>query len=123
MRKTLLATASSALAAAALVVGAGPATAEQCVVIETYTGADRCMTIGPDTASELSSLGYGSMGTGSLLDLISVIITTGSTTLSVGVPNSTGSYAPGSLGSYGPEASIGELLVGSIGPLGVASTG
>lgn len=135
MRTSILATATSALAAAALLAGAGAAAAQDdpppnptdlevdagCVDIETFAGAVRCMNVDPALVGQLGSLGYGSLGTGSLVDLFSVGINTGSTTLSLDVPNSTGSYAPGSLGSYGPEASIGELSVGSIGSLGGAS--
>ena len=127
MRTTLLATASSALAAAALLAGAGTAGADEaetdgpvCIVVDTFTGAKRTMCLTPEEADAVSSLGYGSAGTGSLADLLSLIINTGSTTLSVGVPNSTGSYAPGSFGSYGPEAAVGEILTGSIGSLGEA---
>ncbi|MFN3601613.1 MAG: hypothetical protein ACK4UY_09520 [Dietzia sp.] len=127
MRTTMLAAASSALMAAALLTGAGSAAAEPaeptpqyCVWIQTMTG-NRCMTVDPATIDALGSLGYGSFGTGSLMDLLTTIINTGSVVLSVDVPNSTGLYAPGSLGSYGPEASIGELSVGSIGSLAGAS--
>jgi hypothetical protein len=69
-------------------------------------------------AAAAGSFGYGSFGTGSLADLITGLINSASVTLSVDVPNSTGSYAPGSLGSYGPEAAIGQLSVGSIGSVG-----
>ncbi|EYT62058.1 hypothetical protein H483_0111535 [Dietzia sp. UCD-THP] len=127
MRTTMLAAASSALMTAALVVGAGSAAAAPdeptepfCVWIQTQNGL-RCMSVDPATIDALGSLGYGSFGTGSLMDLLSTIINTGSVVLSVDVPNSTGSYAPGSLGSYGPEASIGELAVGSIGSIAGAS--
>lgn len=123
MRTSILATATSALAAAALIAGAGTAAAEQkfCIPIETHVGGIRCMTMTPAEAAALGSLGYGSLGTGSLLDLLTGGINTGSTALSLDIPNATGSYAPGSLGSYGPEAAIGELSVGSIGSLGGAS--
>lgn len=126
MRKTLAASASSALAAAALVLGAGTAAAQDvdqpdapdnpaCIVIETYTGAMRTMCLTPQMLDSLGSIGYGSAGTGSLMDVLTGVINFGSTTLSVDVPNSTGSYAPGSFGSYGPEASVGQLLTGSLG--------
>lgn len=126
MRKTLLATASSALAAAALLVGAGTVGAQTCPEVidaEQVDAGDRatvpCRGLAPVSAGEPGSdLGYGSLGTGSLMDLITMVINTGSTTLSLAVPNATGSYAPGSFGSYGPEASIGELIVGPIGSLG-----
>ncbi|MFN3339797.1 MAG: hypothetical protein ACK40Z_08875 [Dietzia sp.] len=127
MRTTMLAAASTALTAAALLTGAGSATAAPaeptapyCVWIQTLNGT-RCMSVDPATIDVLGSLGYGSLGTGSLMDLLTTIINTGSVVLSVDVPNSTGSYAPGSLGSYGPEASIGELSVGSVGSLAGAS--
>ena len=71
--------------------------------------ARRLVRVDPLLAGQLGSLGYGSLGTGSLLDLLTGAINTGSVVLSVDVPNSTGSYAPGSLGSYGPEASVAEL--------------
>lgn len=125
MRKTIHATTASALAAAALIVGAGTAAAADpeapaddsptCVFIEIYDGTLRCMTVLPGMTEALGSIGYGSAGTGSLMDLLTGAINLGSTTLSVDVPNSTGSYAPGSFGSYGPEASVGQLLTGSLG--------
>ena len=136
MRATTLATTVSALAAAVLLTGAGaasaqtvdevepadPDTAAGCVFIRTYTEALRCMNLEPAAATAGTlSLGYGSLGTGSLMDLLSGLINTGSVVLSVDVPNSTGSYAPGSLGSYGPEASIGELVTLPIASLGGAS--
>ncbi|MDX2357877.1 hypothetical protein [Dietzia sp. PP-33] len=129
MRTTILAAASTALTAAALLAGAGTATAAPteesaepyCVEITTFTNAGRCMTITPEMIDSLSSLGYGSFGTGSLMDLLSMIINTGSVALSVDLPNATGSYAPGSLGSYGPEASIGTLSVGPVASLAGAS--
>lgn len=129
MRRTALV---SALAAATLVAGTGVAHAEDveeppkydpdaevCVFITTYTGVVRPMCLFP-TAGEGggASLGYGSFGTGSLADLLTGIINTGSVVLSVEVPNSTGSYAPGSTGSYGPEASVGQVLTGSVGSAG-----
>ncbi|MET3860859.1 hypothetical protein ABIE38_001781 [Dietzia sp. 2505] len=127
MRTTMLAAASTALMATALLVGAGSASAAPeeptdpfCVWIQTMNGA-RCMSVDPATIDALGSLGYGSLGTGSLMNLLTTLINTGSVVLSVDVPNSTGSYAPGSLGSYGPEASIGELSVGSVGTFAGAS--
>lgn len=130
MRTTTLAAATSTLAAAALLVGAGTATAEEvdqpettdeqvCVVIETF-GSPRTMCLFPQMPESTGSFGYGSAGSGSLLDLLTGVINTGSTVLSVDIPNSTGSYAPGSFGSYGPEASIGQIFTGSIGSLGGA---
>src|SRR5699024_9687773 len=72
MRTTLLATASSALAAAALLAGAGTAGADEaetdgpvCIVVDTFTGAKRTMCLTPEEADAVSSLGYGSAGTGS----------------------------------------------------------
>lgn len=136
MRTTTLATTVSALAAAALLTGAGTATAEQidevdtvdldtaagCVYVPTFVSGARCMNLEPAIlAAATGSIGYGSLGTGSLMDLISGVINTGSVLLSVDVPNATGSYAPGSLGSYGPEASIGEVLTVPIASLGGAS--
>ncbi|MDV8002048.1 hypothetical protein [Rhodococcus sp. IEGM 1408] len=136
MRPTaLMSTLAAALAAGSILAGAGTAAAQEvpvptptdlevdagCVDIETFGGVIRCMNLDPALAGQLGSLGYGSLGTGSLLDLLTGVINTGSTTLSLDVPNSTGSYAPGSLGSYGPEASIGELSVGSLGSLAGAS--
>lgn len=130
MRTTILATAASALAAGALVAGAGTAAAAEeadqteedatpvCVVIETFAGTPRTMCLTPAMLDETGSLGYGSLGTGSLMDLLTGTINLGSTALSVDVPNSVGSagsYAPGSTGSYGPEALVGQLLTGSIG--------
>lgn len=129
MRRTALV---SALAAATLVAGAGAAHAEDvddgpeidpdakpCIYIKTFTGGVRSMCLFPSAAEGGgSSLGYGSFGTGSLADLLTGVVNTGSVVLSVDVPNSTGSYVPGSLGSYGPEASIGQILTGSIGAAG-----
>lgn len=132
MRQTARSTTVAALAAAALLAGtdvAGaqetdpvgptdPDTTAECVHIPVFTGTTRCMSLDPELAAQLGSLGYGSLGTGSLLDLVTRLISTGSTVLSVDIPNSTGSYAPGSFGSYGPEASIGQLsstLTGSFG--------
>lgn len=119
MRTTLLATAASVLTAAALLTGVGSAAAEP-VEPEEKGWVSGLTTVGPMIGAG-NSTGYGSFGTGSLMDLLSMIINTGSVVLSVGVPNSTGSYAPGSLGSYGPEAAIGELLVGPLASLGGAS--
>lgn len=138
MRTTARTTAVSALAAAALLVGAGTAAADEeqpvtpvdldtpagCVFIESFTGVVRCMTLDPaeldpaelDAASR--SFGYGSFGTGSLADLLTGIINSGSVVLSVDVPNSTGSYAPGSTGSYGPEAVVGQVLTLPLASLG-----
>lgn len=136
MRTTTFATAVTAVTVAALVAAAGPAAADEgdpvtpvdpdvaagCVFIETYTQALRCMNLEPAAATAATvSLGYGSLGTGSLADLLSGLVNTGSVVLSVVLPNSTGSYAPGSLGSYGPEASIGEALTVPIASLGGAS--
>lgn len=136
MRPTaLMSTLAAALAAGSILACAGTAAAQDvplpnptdlevdagCVYITTFGGIIRCMTVDAALGGQLGSLGYGSLGTGSLLDLLTGVINTGSTTLSVDVPNSTGSYAPGSLGSYGPEATIGELSVGSIGSLAGAS--
>ncbi|MEB8325348.1 hypothetical protein NGF75_05015 [Dietzia kunjamensis] len=136
MRTTTLAATVSALAAAALLTGAGTATADDgepvgpvdtdtaagCVYIRTHTEALRCMNLEPAAAAAATlSLGYGSMGTGSLMDLLSGLINTGSIILSVELPNATGSYAPGSLGSYGPEASIGDVLTIPVASLGGAS--
>lgn len=129
MRKTVIATAASALAALTMLAGVGVAQAEEkmppitddpaeCIYIETYTGVVRGMCLNALTAGALGNLGYGSFGTGSLADLITQVINTGSVVLSVDVPNSTGSYAPGSVGSYGPEASVGQVAVGSIGSVG-----
>lgn len=132
MRTTTLAATTSALAAAALLIGAGTAVAEEvdqpetpekpvCIVIETFGGTPRTMCLTPQMLDSLGSLGYGSVGTGSLADLLTGVINTGSVALSVDLPNLTGSYAPGSFGSYGPEASVGQVLSGSVGSLGGAS--
>ncbi|MCY1659039.1 hypothetical protein OVA21_17905 [Dietzia sp. SL131] len=136
MRTTTLAATVSALAAAALLTGAGTATAQQidrvepvdlddaagCLYITIHTKALRCMNLEPAAvAVSPLSLGYGSLGTGSLTDLLSGLINTGSIILSVELPNATGSYAPGSLGSYGPEASIGDVLTIPVASLGGAS--
>ena len=119
MRTTILATAASALAAAALLIGVGSAAAEPAEPGE--QGRVSGLTpAGPMTGAG-NSAGYGSFGTGSLMDVLSMIINTGSVVLSVDVPNSTGSYAPGSLGSYGPEAALGALSVAPIGSLAGAS--
>ncbi|HHX85267.1 MAG TPA: hypothetical protein GX694_08060 [Actinomycetales bacterium] len=136
MRPTRRTALAAVLAASALVAGAGTAAAEDgegssgpttdltvrpgCVVIELFTGRARCLDLDPELVETLGgSLGYGSLGTGSLMDLVSLIVSTGSAVLSLEIPNATGSYAPGSLGSYGPEASLGHLsatLTGSLGP-------
>ena len=134
MRTTALA--ATALTAAALLAGGGTAMAEEadpvdtvgpadtvdtvgpvdtetsagCVSIPVFAGLNRCMNVDPAAFAPTSGSGYGSFGTGSLMDLLSGLINTGSVVLSVDLPNATGSYAPGSLGSYGPEASIGGLL-------------
>lgn len=136
MRTTTLAAIVTAFTTAALVATAGPAAADDgelvdpmdtdvpagCVIIETYTQALRCMNLEPAAAAVSTlSLGYGSLGTSSLMDLLSGLINTGSVILSVELPNATGSYAPGSTGSYGPEASIGEALTIPVASLGGAS--
>lgn len=132
MRTTTLAATTSALAAVALLAGAGTAAAQDvdqpetpdepvCLEIETFGGASRTMCLTPQTLDALGSLGYGSAGTGSLADLLTGVINTGSVALSVDLPTLTGSYAPGSFGSYGPEASVGQVLTGSIGSLAGAS--
>lgn len=137
MRTTTLAATASALTAAALLTGAGTAAADEpddkvgpvdteiaagCVYIPTFGGGDRCLNLDQAvSAVAAGSIGYGSFGTGSLMDLLSGLINTGSVILSVELPNATGSYAPGSLGSYGPEASIGNLLALPIASLGGAS--
>lgn len=132
MRTTTLAATTSALAAAALLIGAGTAAAEEvdqpetpenptCIVIETFGGTPRTMCLTPQMLDSFGSLGYGSAGTGSLADLLTGVINTGSVALSVDLPNLTGSYAPGSLGSYGPEASVGQVLTGSLGSVAGAS--
>lgn len=134
MRKTALASAATALAAATMLAGAGAAHADEpgpqtdltkraeCIHIETFTGI-RSACLDPAEAGQLGSIGYGSFGTGSLADLLTGAVNLGSVALSVAGPNSVGStgfYLPGSTGSYGPEASIGELLTGSLGSLGGA---
>ncbi|WP_314037633.1 hypothetical protein [Dietzia sp. CH92] len=135
MRATTFAAAVSAFAAAALLTGAGAAAAQPggegpavdpdvpagCVYIPTTAGPVRCMSLDPVRGAVAGSIGYGSLGTGSLMDLLSELINTGSVVLSVDVPNGTGVYAPGSLGSYGPEASLGEILLIPIGSLAGAS--
>lgn len=136
MRTTTLAATVSALAAATLLTGAGTATAQQidrvdpmdpdaaagCLYITTHTDALRCMNLEPAAAAVSTlSLGYGSLGTSSLMDLLTGLINAGSVILSVELPNATGSYAPGSLGSYGPEASIGDALTIPVASLGGAS--
>lgn len=118
MRTTTLATAATALAVAALIAGAGTAVAQAGGPPEQGAVAG-LVPISPPLGAA-GSLGYGSFGTGSLVDLLSGVINTGSTTLSLDLPASTGSYAPGSTGSYGPEASIGDLFLGSLGSLGGA---
>lgn len=138
MRPTALtSTLAAAVAAGAILAGAGAAAAQddappivtnpdvnaECIDVVLHTGAKRCMMIDPLLAGQLGSLGYGSLGTGSLLDLLTGAINTGSVVLSVDVPNSTGSYAPGSLGSYGPEASVAELSVGWLGSLSAYTGG
>ena len=131
MRTTvLMSTATAALAAGALVAGAGTAAAQAptedpagCVVVEIFTGQLRCMNLEPSVMDAIGSAGYGSAGTGSLADLLSMLVATGSNTLSVDVPNLTGSYAPGSLGSYGPEAAVGELSTASLGTVVQGSMG
>ncbi|HIW67172.1 MAG TPA: hypothetical protein H9878_03445 [Candidatus Dietzia merdigallinarum] len=135
MRKTALASAATALAAATMLAGAGAAHADEpgpqtdltkraeCILIETFRGVNRQACLDPAEAGQLGSIGYGSFGTGSLADLLTGAVNLGSVALSVAVPNSVGStgfYLPGSTGSYGPEASIGELLTGSLGSLGGA---
>ena len=139
MRTTALA--ATALTAAALLAGGGTATAEEadpadtvdtvdpvdtdaragCVYISVFPRESRCMNVDPAEFAPTTGSGYGSFGTGSLMDLLSGLINTGSVVLSVDLPNSTGSYAPGSLGSYGPEASIGGLLTLPTASLGGAS--
>ncbi|AVM64244.1 MULTISPECIES: hypothetical protein [Dietzia] len=115
MRSTRRTALAAVLAASALVAGAGTAAAEDVGEKGTVGGltpVEALETLG-------GSLGYGSLGTGSLMDLVSLIVSTGSAVLSLEIPNATGSYAPGSLGSYGPEASLGHLsatLTGSLGP-------
>lgn len=117
MRTSILTTAASALAATALVAGAGTAAAEE-------AGEQRSIRAGlltPSVGETTGSFGYGSGGTGSLMDLITGVINVGSTTLSVDVPNSVGStgfYAPGSFGSYGPLVPFGEVLTASVGVIG-----
>ena len=136
MRTTTLAAIVTAFTTAALVATAGPAAADdgepvdpvdtvlldETATTEIYTQALRCMNLEPAAATAATlSLGYGSLGTGSVMDLLSGLINTGSVILSVELPNATGSYAPGSLGSYGPEASIGEALTIPVASLGGAS--
>lgn len=116
MRKTTLAATTSALAALALLAGAGTAAAD-----EPENGTIRAGLLTPALTEALGSIGYGSAGTGSLADLLTGMINTGSTALSVDLPNLTGSYAPGSVGSYGPEASVGQVLTGSLGNVAGAS--
>lgn len=121
MRATTLAATVSALAAAALLTtGAGAATAQEPEDSE-GSGTIRSALLSPAVSEAIGSIGYGSLGTGSLMDLLSGLINTGSVALSVDVPNATGSYAPGSLGSYGPEASLGEIFLIPIGSLAGAS--
>lgn len=120
MRATTLAATVSALAAAALLTGAGAATAQEPEDSE-GSGTIRSALLSPAVSEAIGSIGYGSLGTGSLMDLLSGLINTGSVALSVDVPNAKGSYAPGSLGSYGPEASLGEIFLIPIGSLAGAS--
>lgn len=120
MRTTTLAATVSALTAAALLTGAGTAAAEESDDAP-GPGTIRSGLLAPVVGETLGVIGYGSFGTGSLMDLLSGLINTGSVVLSVDLPNATGSYAPGSLGSYGPEASIGDLLTIPIASLGGAS--
>ena len=117
MRKTILATAASALAAAALVAGAGTAAADDGE--EQGTIPERLLS--PAMIDSLGSIGYGSAGTGSLMDLVTGVINFGSTTLSLDVPSSIGWYAPGSTGSYGPLAPVGEVLTASVAVIGGTS--
>ncbi len=94
----------------------------ECVVIPTYTGLARCMSFEPAVlAAVAGSFGYGSLGTGSLADLLTGILNAASVGLSVDLPIATGSYAPGSTGSYGPEASVGQVLTIPLASLGGAS--
>ncbi|UVE94254.1 hypothetical protein [Dietzia sp. B32] len=120
MRTTTLAAAASALAAAALLTGAGTAAADE-PDEPAEMGTIRSLLLAPNVGEALGSIGYGSLGTASLMDLLGQLINTGSVVLSVDLPNSTGSYAPGSLGSYGPEASIGDVLTIPVASLGGAS--
>lgn len=120
MRKSVLTAFSTAIAAAALLTGAGAAAAQEPDEQEEL-GTIRSGLLAPVIGGALSSIGYGSLGTGSLMDLLTGLVNGGSVVLSVDVPNSTGSYAPGSQGSYGPEASIGELALIPIGSLSGAS--
>ena len=138
MRPTALtSTLAATMAAGTILAGAGTAAAQAdpppnptnteidggCVDITTFTGLVRCMKMDPTVGTQLGSLGYGSLGTGSLLDLLTGVINAGSVAISVDVPNSTGSYAPGSRGSYGPEASVAEMSVGSVGSLAAYTGG
>ena len=122
MRTTTFAATVSTLAAAAMMTGAGAATAEE-MEEASEKGAIRSGLLAPVVRGAVGGIdiGYGSFGTGSLMDLLSIMINTGSVVLSLDVPNSTGSYAPGSTGSYGPEASIGDILTIPIASLGGAS--
>lgn len=128
--------AAGALAAGALLIAAPAAGAQVvdtvdpvdldvdagCVIVQIFTGKSSCATLEPaDLLEAAGSLGYGSFGTGSLMDLLTGAINTGSVLLSVDLPNSTGSYAPGSFGSYGPEAIIGQLSTTLTGSLGLGS--
>lgn len=123
MRSTLIATAATALAAGAMLAGAGTAVAADCVYVVQQDGQSRCVSFDPAQGAPQGGIGYGSFGTGSLADLFSQIVLTGSNALSLQAPIGTGSYAPGSTGSYGPEASVGELSVASVGTLAQGSIG
>ena len=120
MRTTTLAATVSALAAATLLTGAGTAAADE-PDESADMGTIRSVLLAPNVGEALGSIGYGSLGTGSLMDLLTGLINAGSVILSVELPNATGSYAPGSLGSYGPEASIGDALTIPVASLGGAS--
>lgn len=120
--RTVTALTTAGLAAAVLVAGGGAATAQTapeqaptCIEITIYTGKTICLRVDGPGAAGTGSLGYGSAGTGSLSDVLSQLVVTGSNVLSLELPLSTGSLAPGSTGSYGPEASLGELSATSTG--------
>lgn len=119
---------ATALAALALVAGAGTATAQDeapepgmnpgCVPITLWNGQVRCLNAVPqvgEVPGAETTFGYGSLGTGSLADLLTQGVLLGSNVLSLELPAATGSYGPGSFGSYGPEASVGELSSQSVG--------
>mgnify|MGYP001295981020 FL=1 len=126
MRMPTLAVVATALATTALVAGAGTAAADapgaeeeltpetRCLITETFA-QPRCLNLLPSTDLGRTA---ADAGAGSLGGLVTGSLHLGSMTLSLDIPNSTGSYAPGSHGSYGPEAAIGRILVGSVGPLG-----